>query len=143
MLSRKQDQQGQNHGCSCTVQEIFGSDIVNYLIVDHSFNHPKYVIVDCCFTYVIDDYYSTLVFTVWLDSTIWRWSVEASSYHSADGRKPENSCNQPVISEWASLVPGMLNDAKDFTNVEILAIPSLGKDVASSGPKMPARSSGW
>ena len=62
---------------------IFRSDISKYFSYIH---HPY---IDIYFKYV---YYSPyIVLTVWLNSIYLHWSVEASSHHSEDGRKPETS----------------------------------------------------
>ena len=68
---------------------IFRSDISKYFIISHSYisNIDIYY-----FKYVTVYYFSDSVVTVWLDFTTWHWSVEASSHHSEDGRKPETSC---------------------------------------------------
>ncbi len=37
------------------------------------------------------------------------------------GGNPKPVAPNPDLSEWAALLPGILNDAKDFSNGEILA----------------------
>ena len=67
---------------------IFRSDISKYIIIEHS----HYTYIDIYFKYVFVYFPSDTVVTVWLDFTDLHWSVEASSRHSEDGRKPETSC---------------------------------------------------
>ena len=66
---------------------IFRSDISKYFIIEH----PHTFYIDIYFKYVYVYYFSDTVVTVWLDFTDLHWSVEASSHHSEDGRKPETS----------------------------------------------------
>ena len=56
--------------------------------------------------------------------------MEASSHHTDDGRNPKLVVAQSITSktirngcsqgEWAKLIPGIFNDAKNFFNGEIL-----------------------
>jgi hypothetical protein len=64
---------------------IFRSDIIKY------FSYSHYPYIDIYFKYVY--YILCIIVTVWLDSTYQHWSVEASSHHSDDGRRPETSCS--------------------------------------------------
>ena len=66
---------------------IFRSDISKYITIEYS-HYPD---IDIYFKYVFIYYYPDTVVTVWLDFTDLHWSVEASSHHSEDGRKPETS----------------------------------------------------
>ena len=67
---------------------IFRSDISKYITIEYS----QYPDIDIYLKYVFNYYYPDTVVTVWLDFTDLHWSVEASSHHSEDGRKPETSC---------------------------------------------------
>ena len=66
---------------------IFRSDISKYITIEYS----QYPDIDIYLKYVFNYYYPDTVVTVWLDFTDLHWSVEASSHHSEDGRKPETS----------------------------------------------------
>ena len=86
----EQDQEGYIMDAVDTEAIIFRSDISKYITIEYS-HYPDF---DIYFKYVSIYYYPDTVVTVWLDFTDLHWSVEASSHHSEDGRKPETSRTQ-------------------------------------------------
>ncbi len=96
---------------------IFRSDISKYIIIEHS----HYTYIDTYFKYVYVCYSSDTVVTVCSISPTCTGQWRRPPIILKMGGNPKPVAPQPDLSEWAALLPGILNDAKDFSNGEILA----------------------
>jgi hypothetical protein len=77
---------------------IFRSYIIKHITIEFTkhiiIEYSQYPDIDIYLKYAFNYYFPDTVVSVWLDFTDLHWSVEASSHHSEDGRKPETSRTQ-------------------------------------------------
>ena len=83
-----QEEQDQEGCIMDAVQAIILRYDNNKYFIIYQYHNPD---IDINLRHTYTDYSLNTVITIWLDFNNTYWSVEASSHHSEDGRRPETS----------------------------------------------------